>query len=131
MRRGQSVVPWTTAQEEILYCHAREGAAVCARMIADEYGIERTEQATERHMQRLGLSAAKYEICVRCGARVSKVSREGECQTCRLKAKIERMKVYAYRKNTDEKEVKNEVRKYEREYANMRARKSKEARKGL
>ena len=98
-----------------------EGAAVCATLIYEQYGIKREAQATERHAQRIGIYMKQYVICVGCGARVRSLnSKTGYCPACHMKHNMQRERELSMQLEKEAREIENERKKYQREYDRLR-----------
>ena len=113
---------WSKEQDNVLMEHGHEGAERCASIIRHRFGVARTPEAVQRRASRIGASMLKWEICIGCGAKVSKLYDDGLCPTCHTKRLIEKN-----RAETDR--IREQIRKAEssdeyiaakREYARVR-----------
>ena len=76
---------WSKQQDDVLWEHGNEGAERCAAIIGNRYGVARTPEAVRRHAYRIGAPIVRFEICVGCGGKASRVDDEGLCRTCHQK----------------------------------------------
>lgn len=111
---------WTTKQDELLALYANLGAEYCADEIARQFGIRRSAAATRRHMYRLGLSCARFDVCDECGRAVRKTDADGLCRSCHV-----RRLAATQREIADRVEADNAEAAAIREYARQRKRASR------
>lgn len=112
---------WTDEQDEVLYTYGSLGVAECRRILADEFGIDRSEEAIRRHAYRIGASVIEYETCIGCGLRVRSVNREGLCRACNLRRLVDTNREYNERlkrelRENEKQEESDEYRHAKRDY---------------
>lgn len=77
---------WTHEQEDMLVENANRGAEFCRDLIASQFGIHRSVEATRRHANRLGVITLKIDTCPHCGQPTRKLNKlTGLCATCNMK----------------------------------------------